>query len=62
MWHCAVGMGGGRVAYAALCRGDWSWACRIDGAASLGLLGKASNGCRRVIGRRGIGIAGQGVV
>ena len=49
----------GRVAGGSLipCRGDWWWACHLGGAVSLGLLGRASSGWRRVI-----GIAGQGVV
>ena len=53
----AVGVGDGRVAWAALRRGDWWGGRRLGGAVSLKLLGTTSSGWRCLI-----GIAGQGVV
>ena len=49
-WRCAMGIAGGRVAWAAACHGDCCWACCVGAAVPWGLLLGVSRGWRCAMG------------
>ena len=56
-WRCAIRIAGVRVAWVALCHGDYWCACRVGGAVPCGLLVCVSHGWRCAMGISGVRVA-----